>query len=90
MIRCGNGDLKIAFELNGIFHYEPIYGKEKLESIKNNDDRKFQACLEKGIEFCVIDTSGSKSFKPERDRKYLNIIEDIIIRRGLVENGGLS
>lgn len=70
--------LKLAFELNGIFHYEPIYGDKKLESIKNNDERKFQACLEKGIEFCIIDTSGSIKFKPERDKKYLDIIENII------------
>ena len=24
---------KLAFELNGIFHYEPIYGEEKLNQI---------------------------------------------------------
>ena len=50
-------ELKLAFELNGIFHYEPIYGPDKLNQIQNNDNRKFQACLEQGIELCVIDTS---------------------------------
>lgn len=70
--------LKLAFELNGIFHYEPIYGVDKLNSIRNNDDRKFQACLEDKIELCILDVSGSKKFKPERDRKYLEIIEEII------------
>jgi len=70
--------LKLAFELSGIFHYEPIYGIEKLNMVKNNDNRKFQACLEKGIKLCIIDTSNSKKFKPERDKKYLNIIEKII------------
>jgi hypothetical protein len=70
--------LNLAFELNGIFHYEPIYGDKKLESVKNNDDRKFQACLENKIEFCTIDVSGSKHFKPERDKKYLDIIKNII------------
>lgn len=73
--------LKLAFELNGIFHYEPIYGSEKLNKIKNNDDRKIQACLEKNIELCIIDTSGSINFKPDRDEKYLIIIESIIIRK---------
>ena len=52
--------LKLAFELNGIFHYEPIYGKDKLDSIQTNDSRKFQACLEHGIELCIIDSSGHK------------------------------
>lgn len=73
--------LNLAFELNGIFHYEPIYGEDKLNSIKTNDDRKFQACLEKKIELCIIDVSGSIKFKPERDRKYLNIICEIIDKK---------
>jgi len=29
--------LNLAFELNGIFHYEPIYGQDKLNQIQNND-----------------------------------------------------
>jgi len=70
--------LKLAIELNGIFHYEPIYGAEKLEKIQNNDERKFQACLEQGIEFCIIDTSSQKYFKESTSEKFLNIISNII------------
>jgi hypothetical protein len=70
--------LKLAFELNGIFHYEPIYGAEKLQQIQNNDDRKFQACLEKGISLCIIDTSGLKYWKPEKGKLFLNIIKNTI------------
>lgn len=70
--------LKLAFELNGIFHYEPIFGIEKLKQIKNNDNRKFQACLEKGIELCIIDTSNQSYFKEKTSQKYLDIIKDII------------
>lgn len=70
--------LKLAFELNGIFHYEPIYGEVKLNQIKNNDTRKFQACLEAKIELCTIDSSGLKYFKPEKCQKYLDIIKNII------------
>jgi len=72
--------LKLAFELNGIFHYEPIFGKDKLDKIENNDERKFQACLEAGIEMCTIDVSSLSYFKPNKAKKYLNIIEDIIYR----------
>lgn len=71
--------LSLSFELNGIFHYEPIYGIDKLEKIKNNDNRKLQACIEKKIEFCILDISGSKHFKPERDKKYLDIVRNIIL-----------
>jgi hypothetical protein len=75
---------KLAFELNGIFHYEPIYGEEKLTQITNNDNRKFQACLEKGIELCILDTSQQNYFSEKKSLKYLKIITDIID----LKNGG--
>ncbi len=71
-------ELKLAFELNGIFHYEPIYGPEKLNQIQNNDNRKFQACLEQGIELCVIDTSWIKHNTSPRMNQVLDIVEEII------------
>ena len=70
--------LKLAFELNGIFHYEPIYGPEKLSSIQNNDHRKMQACIEQCIELCLIDVSTFKHFKEQRAIKFLQIIQNII------------
>lgn len=70
--------LKLAFELNGIFHYEPIYGEIKLSQIKNNDNRKIQACIERNIEFCIIDTSHQKYFKEQTSKELLNIITTII------------
>lgn len=73
--------LKLAFELNGIFHYEPIYGPEKLASIQNNDERKSQACHEAGIEFCIIDTSSQKYFKPKSSQRFLDIIYSVIISK---------
>lgn len=69
---------KLAFELNGIFHYEPVYGESKLNQTQNNDQRKFQACIEKGISLCVIDTSNQKYFKPDSSKKYYDIIKKII------------
>ena len=68
----------MAFELNGIFHYEPIYGEEKLDKIQNNDERKFAACREAGISLCIIDTSSQKYVKPNTSKKYLDIIIEII------------
>lgn len=70
--------IKLAFELNGIYHYEPIHGKVLLEKIQNNDNRKFQACLERDIELCIIDTSSLTYFKPTNAKKYLDIITNII------------
>ena len=73
--------LKLAFELNGIFHYEPIYGFDKLSATKNNDNRKLQACFENGIEICIIDISSMKNFKEKNATKYLDIIINIIEQR---------
>lgn len=72
--------LKLAFELNGIFHYEPIYGADKLTQITNNDNRKFQACLENGIELCIIDTSRQKRFTEKSSMVFLDIINNIIYK----------
>ena len=71
-------DLMLAFELNGIFHYESIFGENKLLQIQSNDNRKFQACLEKNIELCIIDTSSQKYFKPKSSQKFIDIITKII------------
>lgn len=70
--------LKLAFELNGIFHYEPIFGESKLNSIQQNDANKFQKCQEHGISLCIIDTSSQKYFKEQSSNKFFNIIKDII------------
>jgi hypothetical protein len=69
---------RLAFELNGIFHYEPIFGQEKLEKTKNTDSRKFQACIKESISLCIIDVSQQKYFKIESSKKYLDIIVNII------------
>jgi len=70
--------LNIAFELNGIYHYEPIHGQNKLNQVQNNDNRKFQACLENNIELVIIDTSSLKYYKEQNCIKYLDIISKII------------
>lgn len=74
-------NLNLAFELNGIFHYEPIYGINKLEKIKENDSNKFKKCIERNISFCIIDTSSQKYFKESTSQKYLEIIVNIIKER---------
>lgn len=70
--------LNLAFELNGIYHYEAIHGTDKLNQIQNNDQRKFQLCLDNNIELHVIDTSQHKYVKPSTNQKYLDIIQKII------------
>jgi len=73
--------LNLAFELNGIFHYEPIYGIDKLQKIQENDVSKTKACHDAKIDLCTIDTSGQKYFKESTSKKYLDIINNIINER---------
>lgn len=70
--------LQLAFEINGIFHYEPIYGQDKLDKIQVNDNNKFMLCHQNNISLCIIDTSSLKHFKEHNAMKFLNIITDII------------
>lgn len=70
--------LKLAFELNGIFHYEPIFGESKLGQIQENDFRKFKLCHDANINLCIIDVSQMKHFKEHRAKLYFSIITNII------------
>jgi hypothetical protein len=65
---------KIAFELNGIFHRDPIYGNEKLKKILENDAKKAKACVDNEIELYIIDVSNQKKFSPKTSIDYLNFI----------------
>jgi len=73
--------LNLAVEINGIFHYEPIYGIDKLNKIQENDISKSKACHNHKIDLCSIDTSSLKYFKPSNAQKYLDIINNIIKER---------
>jgi len=73
--------LKLAFELNGIFHYEPIYGTECFDKIKHKDRRKFADCIENQISLCVIDVSSQKNYNDKTNEKYFTIIKDIVSER---------
>ena len=70
--------LRLAFELNGIFHYEPIYSHDQFTRIQNNDKRKLIECYSHGIELVVIDTSKQTRFTDVSSQKYYSIIKDII------------
>lgn len=78
--------MKLAFELNGVFHYEPIFGEEKLDKIKENDNNKFQLCQQKGISLCIIDTSSQTYVTESSSQKFLDIILKIIEEKNLKNN----
>ncbi|PPD55257.1 MAG: hypothetical protein CTY12_01195 [Methylotenera sp.] len=68
--------LKLAIELNGIVHYEPIYGADKLTKIQDNDRQKAIRCYEVGIEFATIDIS--KCSQTKQYPTYYNLICNLL------------
>ena len=70
--------LKLAFEIQGIFHYEPIFGQEKLEQIQKNDLEKVTKCQELNIKLIVIDTRNQKRFTEKSSEPFLNLIKQFM------------
>ena len=73
--------LKLAFEVQGIFHYEPIFGQEKLEQIQKNDLEKIQKCKELDITLICINTTTQKSFSKKSSEPFLNILKSKLLNR---------
>jgi len=76
----------LAIELNGIVHYEPIYGKDKFQRIQDNDKQKGLRCYEQGIELAIIDVSACGRLTQTNKEKYYAIVKEllqmVIERRG--------
>ena len=71
-------DLHLAIELNGILHFEPIYGNNKLEQIQTNDSKKSFLCHQHQINLAIIDSSTCKYLNESAKNKYWNIVQQII------------
>lgn len=66
--------LKLAIELNGIFHYKSIYGVHKLEKIQKNDALKIKLCNENDISLKIIDVSNYGNFQEHTAKMFLDAI----------------
>jgi hypothetical protein len=71
-------DLHLAIELNGILHFEPIYGNYKLAQIQTNDDKKFFLCIQNQINLAIIDSSSCKYLNKTSKEKYWNIVKELL------------
>lgn len=70
--------LRLAIELNGIFHYEPIYGSKTFDRIIKNDSQKLTVCYQHGIELVIIDISALKHFTERAAMKYYEIVDSVV------------
>lgn len=70
--------LQLAFELNGIFHYKPIFGEKKFNQIQKNDLLKIQRCDSNQIQLYIINTSSMQIFSKKSAESFYITIVDII------------
>lgn len=70
--------LRFGVELNGILHYEPIYGTDKFERIQRNDRQKVALCRDNGIELCVLDISSVKNWSARKLDEYAKLVVDLV------------
>lgn len=70
--------IKTAFELNGIYHYKPIHSDHQFARIKDNDNKKVQACLALGVDIHIINTSSQRFFDISSSKLFLDEICNII------------
>lgn len=69
-------ELKLAFEINGMVHYKPIYGDEKFEDIIKKDKLKNNLAKEKNITLHTI--KNEKNFDHKYGKKVLERIYFLI------------
>jgi len=69
--------LKLAIEINGPVHFEPIYGQETLESIQKKDATKLKICNTKHIDLSIITEKINYNIDNSRDI-YLKRVKPLI------------
>lgn len=71
-------DLRLAIEVNGIFHYRAIHGEKKLERIQTNDKQKAAQCQKWSIELYTLDISQELHFNNEAKEKYWKLVKGLV------------
>ena len=71
-------ELKLAVELNGILHYQPIYSSEKFKRIQEIDREKAKKCSLAGIKLCIIDVSREPHLTQIIKEKHWKTIKELV------------
>lgn len=69
---------RLAIELNGIYHFKPIYGEKKLKEVKDNDVSKIEACNKQLITLVTINTTDQKQWSKESSNDFLTSITELL------------
>lgn len=71
-------DFRLAIELNGIYHFKPIYGEKKLKKIQDNDLLKIEVCNRHRITLVTINTANQKQWCQESSKDFLTTITELL------------
>ena len=71
--------IKVAVEINGRHHYEPIHGLDRFNETVKNDNAVASCCYEKGILLVVFNTSEMGHFSMQKGEQYAKPLLDIIV-----------
>lgn len=78
--------IKLAIEINGKFHYKPVFGIEKLRKIQSNDNNKITKCKNENIQLVIIDSSPMNRFNLLDAQVYTNSILNLIMIKIKINN----
>lgn len=67
-----------AVQINGIMHYQPIYGQDKLDNTMRLDEQKREKCKELGIHLLEVDCSLQKRFDEQSADVYWQTIRQFL------------
>ena len=71
--------IKVAVEINGRHHYEPIHGMDRFNETIKNDNAVASCCYEQGILLVVFNTSEMGHFSMQKGEQYAKPLLDIIV-----------
>lgn len=75
--------LNLGIEINGPFHYSPVFGFENLNTVIFRDIYKKCRCDDKGITLEIIDISTIKNFTSEIMEKYYISLRNLVMNYGI-------
>lgn len=75
-------EISLAIEINGVFHYKPIYGINKFKRIQEIDSQKIYKCKNLNIELLIIKNIYD-TFTTDVGEKCWNNLKQAIINKSL-------